>query len=564
MPFALTTITVLPPTAATNPLVDPTFYIDYAGGLPASSEARAFLARTVASPTGTVTFLIDLGSPIGGQNRVIARGAQPDDRLCVFDRPRAQFGCETVAAGDDQLTLRSDPAWAPVVRITPVTSVTLGLTVAGITPSLSIRARLYPEYGTSPAPITLSPVGDTYAGTFPTLSDPILAGHVQVWIDEPASEESPRHETILAFTVGGNPGTWRGSGGTWRGSGGTWRGSGGTWRGSGGTWRGSGAPVASPDGQMILFTENPVAFEPGEFFTIQGMAALPAVPPGRTVVGQAYDLIATPPTAVITGSVTFQYLSNDVIVAGADEDQLSVYFYNGSAWEELPTTRNAYFNMATAASRGAGLYALMASLKVPLTMAGWNLVAYPLEMSQTVASALASIAGQYTHVYGYVPADPDHWKVYAPPPQAPDWINDLTWLEPMRGYWINALIPTVLHLSQPAAAGPANGWAPPTTVYGVLQPDAGFSPDAGQLVEARLSGQVCGTALTRSVGDQIVYAVDVVSADEMPNCGRPGHWITFTVAGVPVAGAATWDNNRLVRLDLPGNPFLLYLPRIAR
>ncbi len=92
-----------------------------------------------------------------------------------------------------------------------------------------------------------------------------------------------------------------------------------------------GAPVVSPDGQMIFFTNDPVDFAPGTFFAIQGMAGVPALPPGRTLVGQGYRLVASPGATLPPGSVSIQYLSNDVLTAGAREEDLTLYFYNGSA-----------------------------------------------------------------------------------------------------------------------------------------------------------------------------------------------------------------------------------------
>ena len=68
---------------------------------------------------------------------------------------------------------------------------------------------------------------------------------------------------------------------------------------------------------------------------------------------------------MITGSVSFQYLGNDVLVAGADENQLTIHFWNGQIWQALPTMRNAYFNLASAPSHGAGIYALLAGTTTP-------------------------------------------------------------------------------------------------------------------------------------------------------------------------------------------------------
>ncbi|HET9220963.1 MAG TPA: hypothetical protein VFO07_00580, partial [Roseiflexaceae bacterium] len=173
MPFEFTSVSVQQPITPTLALADPTFYLDYPDRAVSTTEARAFLERDGQ-------YIFDLGSPVGGQNRVLAYGAQPGDRLCVFDRPLVAFGCETIAAGDDRLTLRRDASWTPVIQLTPVTSRTFELTVEGLPAGLPLRARLFPEYGAGGPPIDLVRAGDTYSGTF-SLADPTLAGNVQLW-----------------------------------------------------------------------------------------------------------------------------------------------------------------------------------------------------------------------------------------------------------------------------------------------------------------------------------------------------------------------------------------------
>jgi len=69
---------------------------------------------------------------------------------------------------------------------------------------------------------------------------------------------------------------------------------------------------------------------------------------------------------------------------------------------------------------------------------GWNLVGYPRMLAASLTESLASCADKYDLVYGYYAADTeDPWKNYdiAVPP----FLNDLTVLEPGRGYWIRAL-----------------------------------------------------------------------------------------------------------------------------
>ncbi len=349
-PFDLTEVTVLDPINPNAALDDPTFFLHYAGGTTGSSEGRAFLLRD--------DYLVDLGSPSGGQNRVLARGASPGDRLCIFDRLHNQYGCEIITNGDRQLALEQDTSWRPVLQLTPVTSTTFGLEVHGLPPGLRLKARLFPEYGPSTGEITLGAAEGIYKGTLPTLEYPAMTGHVQLWVDETATESDPRRESVVAYAVGGNPGWTRGSGGWTRGSGG-WT------RGSGGWTRGSGAPLISPDGQMTFAPANSDSFEVGDFYTIQGMAALPPLPPGKVVIGQGYNLIASPQSPQLAGSISFHYLGNDALMAKVDENDLRIHFWDGNGWQVLATLGDPYYNLASAHSRGAGIYALMAGATTP-------------------------------------------------------------------------------------------------------------------------------------------------------------------------------------------------------
>jgi hypothetical protein len=562
MPFDFTTVQVHDPYTPTAALADPTFHADYEGGGGSSSEARAYLMRE--------EYVVDLGGPYGGQNRVVARGAAPGDRLCVFDRARGQFGCEVIESADDRLTMRRDPTWNPVIQFRPVNSRTLGIEVTneGLG-ELALRARIFPSLGAAEEPITLALDAGVYSGTF-NLTNPALSGHVQLWVDEGASEALPRRETIIAFSIGGDPGTMRASGGTMRASGGTMRASGGTMRASGGTMRASGAPILSPDGQMIFFTENPMDFEPGTFFTVQGMAGLPDLPPGRTLVGQGYNLVASAGISLPTASVSIQYLSNDVLVAGADEQDLRLYFYDGAAWQGLVTEVDTYFNLATAPSQGEGIYALMATIEIPLYGPGWNLIGYPVREARPVADALQSIEGAYLLVQGYEPADGwTPWRTFNP--IAPDWFNDLETLEFGHGYWIWVREDITLYLSgaqaEATAASVPHLPPPPASYYGPLLSSATFDPAPGMTVTALVGGQPCGQAQALEIDGQAVYAVDVADERQQAGCGAPGKQVTFRVGPNDMDTAVAWDSTWVDELAL--NPAAeggqrLYLPLVLR
>ena len=376
MPFQLTTVQILDPITPSQTLVDPTFFLDYQNGEVGSSEARAYLLRnkigTSAGGPDDYEYIYDLGNPVGGQNRLLARGAQPGDRLCVFDQPRAQYGCEIIENGDERLALEQDPTWTPVVQISPVNSTTFTLQVEDLPGGLNVMARLYPEFGSGGAGQPLPEVtSGVYSGPI-QLDDPALTGDVLVWVVEPAQEFDPRRETIVTYSIGGNPGNSRGGGGNSRGGGGNSRGGGGNSRGGGGNSRGGGAPVVSADGQMIFFDTSDISFDEGQFYTVQNMASLPPLPDGKLAIGQGYNLFATGfpvNNSVLTGSITFQYLGDDVLIEGKSEDELSIHFWDGAQWRTLATHLDTTFNLASASSQGAGIYALLAGVTTPIITA---------------------------------------------------------------------------------------------------------------------------------------------------------------------------------------------------
>jgi hypothetical protein len=428
----------------------------------------------------------------------------------------------------------------------------------------------------APAPITLSLTSGIYSGTFVLTQTGLLNGHVQVWVNEASTETNPRRETLVAFSVGGNPGgahapgisrggggigASRGGGGvgSFRAGGGSFRAGGGSFRAGGGSLRSGHAPLLSPDGQLIFFTANNTEFITGSLFAVQSMASLPTLPPGRALIGSGYAIIASPGYTLPAGSVSVQYLSNDVTSAGAREADLSLYFFNGNQWVERATTQDEYFNVLVAASQGPGIYAVLASVQIPLEALGWNLVAYPLADSQAVTTALHSITGSYSLVYGYYASDPtDPWKVYAPS-GVPPYVNDLQTLEPGRGYWISATQVITWYLEPSPPSGLLTPEAlltrPPSTFYGNIN-----SASAGQVVLAYINGAVCGQGVTHAYDGQVVYVVDVVGT---VGCGTPGAVVRFVVNGQAMAPTGVWNNNALTLLPLVLAK-QVYLPLVGR
>lgn len=342
---------------------------------------------------------------------------------------------------------------------------------------------------------------------------------------------------------------------------------------------------------MTFYTPNPLKFAEGELYAIQSMAGLPDTPAGRTMIGQGYRVITTPGAPDLTGSISFEYLTNDVLVAGVEEEDLKIYHWDGTKWAMLPTVVDAYYNFASAPSRGTGIYALMAGVEIGLYTPGWNLISYPMRGTRAVTEALRSIEGDYSQIFGFAPdGESNPWTPYlegsADSPwrrydvSLPLWANTLTELEFGRGYWVNITSTEVitLYLSKDQASLNALNSAevqqttlppPPAVFYGTVLASDGFIPEAGLDVIARIGDALCGRTTTRDVGGQIVYVVDVLSASSgsSAGCGTGGNQVTFEVEGMPMNTTGVWDNTRSQSLTLqltPADTRLLYLPLVAR
>jgi hypothetical protein len=276
-------------------------------------------------------------------------------------------------------------------------------------------------------------------------------------------------------------------------------------------------------------------------------------------------------TRVITGSITIQYLGSDVLAAGADENDLTLYFWDGHSWSELDTVLDTYFNMASASSQGTGVYALMASVKIPLYGAGWNLVSYPLPGTRAITEALRSIEGSYGIVYGYVMTDTaDPWRVHSV--DVPAYVNRLHALQFGRGYWISATRAITWYLSggpdllaPRSVASSGTTQSPPATYYGSLLAGQGFTPTAGMTLTAWIDGKLCGQSSTLEVGGEVVYSIHVSAGDPggVTGCGELGKAVMFQVDSRSMAPAALWNNNRL--WEHPLRPaWSAYLPVVVR
>lgn len=84
-------------------------------------------------------------------------------------------------------------------------------------------------------------------------------------------------------------------------------------------------------------------------------------------------------------------------------------------------------------------YYILGSIELPNDISlkpGWNLISYPIQpMNNSVGNVLASIVGKYNSLFAYN-TQTNSWQYYIVTDGTPI-INDLTIIDPNKGYWIN-------------------------------------------------------------------------------------------------------------------------------
>ena len=535
LPLDVTEVILPDPTTGT--LSNPIFFLTYNGArVQSGSTAQAFLFQG--------DHLIDLGSPTNGE--ILARGARPGDNLCVFEPGAQRSGCLLLVQGNVPLPLVDLPTWQPTVLLDATDSSTFTVTVNGVPSGLPLLARIYSPNDPAPAAISLTETSGTYSGTF-HLPSPIPEGYVRIYLND----DDPR-QALTNYTLGGSPAR-------------SW----GRWARSWGRF----VPAISSDGQLILFGNN-LNFPEGEFYGVQALT-LPAnaTPSWNTIVGQTYHLFTSAGAPSLTGSsIAFGYLGRDV--PPLEEQWLTIYYsQTGNSWTALPTSRDISHNIATAPTQGPGFYTLMTAFEISLHGPGWNLISYPIPDPNgqifPIQDIFASIAGNYTTIYGYDSYDTaDAWKVYDV--SAPYYVNDLTELKFASGYWIYVTQDIILRLKGSATLtsmdkANADFGYPPSTFYGPVNGSQTFVPVPGMAVTAWIDGNVCGQGKTLEYGGMVVYTINVFANDisGTSGCGSPGKRVEFRIESQHMATITPWDNLHVRYLPLE-NTLHFFLPITIR
>ena len=555
LPLAVTQIETFAPITPTTALAAPFFRLIDEMGRPISvpqGRGQVYLYKTEANDDPTDDYIIAQGTPIG--DMVQARGAAPDDRLCVFDYSQSptRLGClDAIGSVATPITLREVPDWEPQVFVTGINTTTVAITVTkGSTTDL--HAQLLPALGQASDEVVMVDVDG--AGTFSqtlTAPDGAYYGYVRVWVPD----SSPLQEMILPFVAvedwGGQGYAWGGQGYAWGGQGYAWGGQGYAWGGQGYAWGGQGyawgAPTMSSDGQVSVFPlEN--LFGSSRDFTLQQMPLPPALPSWLVPVGQAYRFEAG--GELSESAILFSYLARDV--PSGQESEIRIYYLSDgdTIWQRLNTELDIYHNHASARVNGEGIYVLAATITTPPLEPGWNLWAYPSTDKQQVAQALASIDNDYTSIYHYDGSRIPHWLLHDQTvhPDFDGLVNDLKQLQSQHIYYIYALRQTTAYIRPPAQSrvSSANGLGlPPATFYGWITPTVHFNPEVGDPVTAYIDGHLCGeTIVTDSVGtDKLAYKIQVL-ADNGNGCGTIGDEVIFMVDGQIMPNHSIWHNNQ--------------------
>ena len=167
--------------------------------------AQVYLFQTQDTADLTDDVLVALGSPTAGGDRVKVRGAQQEDRLCLFDfgasDGKTYVGCLQRLNGAQVsipvTALEVGPGgerWAPEVEVRAVTTRTLAIRVTqALSPSVPLQVQVYPAHypaGPGFAPTAmLTATGAVYAGQV-DLPYPAADVAVRVWVDDGSNREA--------------------------------------------------------------------------------------------------------------------------------------------------------------------------------------------------------------------------------------------------------------------------------------------------------------------------------------------------------------------------------------
>ncbi|MCP4410137.1 MAG: hypothetical protein GY807_20820 [Gammaproteobacteria bacterium] len=541
-----------------------------------SGQVDAYLFKLISNEALADDFITPLGGP--DQGLLEARGAEPEDRLCVFNHGAdpIQIGCIKVGQSGTTIPLREVTDWPPRITMTPVASDTFVVTatVSAALSQANLKVQIFSDFGPASEELPLNLVAaDAMQVTLRQtveMPEPTFKGFIRVW-----EEGVDDREILVEFNLGGNwpgnhrPRPIRGSYYSYRPS---YYGYGYGYSYGYRAYRGGArrysfyygyAPIISGDGQVtIVNSNNPL--QTNEQYILQALAAPVNLPIWLAPVGQTYRFATK--DAVIQNAISFQYLEREV-PPGYERD-LRIYHSSdeGQNWHPLETEIYTYRNRASALipSSGQGLYALAATVEIPTFRQGWNPLGYPIAGKRPVGKALASLGDKYSSVYSTELAPDGHATLYRlydrtvvdNHPELAKLVNDLPHLEFAKSYWLYATEPITLYLGVPdetelAQAGSTSPLLP-ATYYGWITPTTTLADIVGQSIIVEMEGVVCNQSQIQTWQGQAAYKIKIWPNDpfgETHVCGGQGQNIVFKI-NEQVVGQASWDNTQAHYLPL--------------
>lgn len=400
-----------------------------------------------------------------------------------------------------------------------------------------MQAQLYRHNGHPEDAIDLSFITSSegvyqFAGTL-LLDEPAPSGAVHLWLDD----GGVRYDLVADYALGGNPWCIFGIGDTCSGS------------------SPQPAPVLSTDGLASIVGEE-LEFDEGEFYILQAANRLPDVPTWTTVVGQAYQFSKSANAPDFDNThIQIGYLQREVPLV--TKDALFVYYHDGETWRQLPTKNlSGSGPLVSAPVAGEGIYVVMATIMTPALNEGWNIFAYPNVNPRPVDEALASLNPElydctdycYTSVYAWQQSE--EWFLYdqtvvAEHPVFTPMVNTLETLQPLHAYWIYAT-QAITPLIQPLTSTPLARYhntvsLPPATLYGWVTTTTTGTLQVGNVIEAKINGNLCGSSTLIELEGQLAYVIQV-EADNGNGCGVFGRQIVFEINGQAMPNRPFWSD----------------------
>ncbi|MBI5868658.1 MAG: HYR domain-containing protein, partial [candidate division Zixibacteria bacterium] len=195
---------------------------------------------------------------------------------------------------------------------------------------------------------------------------------------------------------------------------------------------------------------------------------------------------------------------------------------------------------------------------------GWNLISYLPDVPDTFSHALGSIDGDYSHVFGF-----ECGKGYVSwDASRPAFLNDLTCMRPLMGYWLKASVNTTLtypsagytcNEGAPILSKPVNLLANVTTTpwvadfWSVANTTESGIHSGDNLTVRNSAGVICGECLVGSDGAFLVHVYGDDPSTAQVEGAVKGEALTFEINNAPASvqsGSVVWNERESVKLTL--------------